>query len=229
MAYYIDPSAPRPISTNEQVRESYDKVADQYASKFLSELDSKPLDRVLLKDFISSNGSKGRIIDLGCGPGQTTRFLMEHHSACCVLGTDLSPAMIQQAKQHHADVIGPRMAFEVADMLSLQYPAAAFQGANAFYSIVNFDYPQITQAFKEIARVLAPGGQFLCSFHVGTEVRHFDAFFDQPVDLNFFFLLPDRITEMLQVAGFKIITSLVRQPYEGEHPSQRAYILAERL
>ncbi len=53
----------------------YDKTAKNYADKFINELSHKHLDRILLKLFASKNLDKGKLIDLGCGPGQTTKYL----------------------------------------------------------------------------------------------------------------------------------------------------------
>ena len=55
----------------------YDKTANNYADKFIDELTKKHLDRILLKSFAAENFNKGKLIDLGCGPGQTTKYLSE--------------------------------------------------------------------------------------------------------------------------------------------------------
>src|SRR5688572_10045706 len=112
----------------------YNTTSRKYADKFLDELSYKHLDRILLQAFASENSSRGRSIDLGCGPGQTTRFLFEC-GVKDILGTDLSPNMVEVAKGSH-----PSISFEVADMLQLQYADGSVGSAIAFYSIVHFDY-----------------------------------------------------------------------------------------
>jgi hypothetical protein len=44
--------------------------------------------------------------------------------------------------------------------------------------------------FREIRRVLAPGGLALIAFHVGQEAVHVDDLFGAPVDLDFRFHSP---------------------------------------
>ncbi len=56
----------------------YDKTAESYAEKFINELDEKHFDQILLKTFGSQNINNGRLIDFGCGPGQTTKFLFDN-------------------------------------------------------------------------------------------------------------------------------------------------------
>jgi predicted TPR repeat methyltransferase len=57
----------------EKVTHCYDQVAENYATIFLSELEKKPLDQLLLKAFAQRFGNNAppdqKVIDLGCGPG----------------------------------------------------------------------------------------------------------------------------------------------------------------
>jgi trans-aconitate methyltransferase len=59
------------------VRGSYDSAAAAYAEHLASELANKPLDRHLLNRFAEDVRGRGRVADLGCGPGHVTRYLRE--------------------------------------------------------------------------------------------------------------------------------------------------------
>lgn len=201
----------------------YDKVASNYADKFFDELADKPLNKILLKAFAEKNKHKGRTLDLGCGPGQTTRFLYDN-GVTNIAGNDISPGMIKMANE-----LSPSINFEVADMLQLAYPDASFAAAIAFYAIVHFDYESIGRAFSEINRILKNHGEFLFSFHVGGEHIHLDTFLDHAVNIDFHFFDPRKIENLLLDNNFVLIDSLVRQPYRNtEHPSERAYIWAQK-
>ncbi|HEV7782422.1 MAG TPA: class I SAM-dependent methyltransferase [Chitinophagaceae bacterium] len=204
--------------SQQNIIDCYNKTATNYAEKFGHELEHKHLDLILLKAFAAENGDKGKLIDLGCGPGQTKKFM-----AGCgikdILGADLSPEMIKVAKDLH-----PQLDFETADMLKLRYPDNHFGSAIAFYSIVHFDDAQLETAFKEIRRVLKKGGQFLFSYHIGDKPVHLDEFLDQPVDIDFNFFQPKKIGVLLAAAGFEILDATEREPYPEEYPSRRAYI-----
>lgn len=45
-----------------------------------------------------------RIIDIGCGPGNSTAVLKKRYSAAYVLGADFSPNMIEKAKAEYNDI-----------------------------------------------------------------------------------------------------------------------------
>jgi ubiquinone/menaquinone biosynthesis C-methylase UbiE len=206
------------------VIDSYDKTAKAYAEKFADELSHKHFDRMILKAFAAENKHKGKLIDLGCGPGQTTKFLWECGIEDCI-GTDISSGMITEAKSLY-----PQLSFEIADMLSLAYADSSFGSAIAFYSIVNFNYDQAEKAFKEVKRILKTNGGFLFSFHVGDEVVHLDNFLEQQVNIDFYFFETKKITALLQQTGFEVIDVMERQPYKDvEYVSTRAYIWARNI
>jgi ubiquinone/menaquinone biosynthesis C-methylase UbiE len=175
-----------------------------------------------LKSFADENAGKGRFLDLGCGPGQTTKFLSEA-GVGDIIGTDLSEEMVKIARE-----INPLLSYETADMLSLHYPDHSFGAAIAFYSIVHFDYDQVRTALKEINRILTSSGQFLFSFHIGDHIVHLDNFLDHQVNIDFHFFELEKITAMFEETHFRVIDILVREPYKAfEYDSKRAYIWLE--
>jgi len=207
----------------QQVIDCYNKTADKYADALFDELSNKPFDRLILTAFAKENINKGKALDMGCGPGQTTRFLYEQ-GLTNIIGTDISTSMVDKAR-----ALNPGIEFDVADMLNLKYPANSFGSAIAFYAIVHFTETELKKAFTEIHRVLDNDAQFLFSFHIGTEVIHRDDFFDVPVNIDFYFFETKKILSLVQEVGFKIIDAIERYPYpDVEHPSKRAYIWVKK-
>jgi SAM-dependent methyltransferase len=205
------------------IRESYDSAARAYAEHLASELDHKPLDRHLLNRFSEGTAGGGLVADLGCGPGHVTRYLHDH--GVRVVGIDLSPAMVQVAKN-----LNPSLEFRIGDMKQLDIPDASLAGIVAFYSIVHFDSSELDIVLQQIRRVLQPGGLFLVSFHVGDQVVHADDLFGATVSLDFRFLIPTEVVGALESVGLAVIEHVQREPYEGaEHPSHRCYLLARAV
>lgn len=210
------------MPSQQKVFHCYNKTAAQYADKFYHELDHKHMDRILLKAFAAENKGKGKMIDIGCGPGQTTVFL-SNSGVSDLLGTDLSPAMIAEAKK-----LNPQLSFEVADMLKLPYADNSFGSVVAFYAIVHFDELKLLAALKEMNRVLIVKGQLLFSFHTGDKEVHLDEFLGEKVSIDFRFFETREVMALVDKARFSVIDIIERQPYAEEHPTVRAYVWVER-
>jgi SAM-dependent methyltransferase len=205
-----------------KLQRSYDAVAGEYAEHLYDELGGKPLDRELLARFAGETRGRGKVCDLGCGPGQIARFLADHGADA--FGLDLSVEMLREAAR-----LSPDVAFVQGDMLSLPFAEGALAGVAAFYSIVHVSGERLAAALAEMRRVLAPGGLALVAFHVGDEVIHRDEMWEREVDLDFVFHQPDVVEQLLGQSGLTCEETVVRDPYEGvEHPSRRAYIRARR-
>ncbi len=223
----------------DRVREAYDAVAERYAEELHAELAGKPLDRALLQclvdlvaddDATGSDGVTRRIIaDVGCGPGHVATHLRELGAE--VVGVDLSPVMIQQARTRW-----PEIPFLVGSMLGLAVPDGTWRGAVCAYSVIHFDTAQRNAAFAELARVVAVGGWLLVAFHISAAgvdpggLVHVEEWWAQPVDLDFRYLDPDVVTAELGAAGWRVHTRVVREHYPAlEFQSRRAYLLAQRV
>ena len=205
------------------IRENYDRLADEYAVHLFDELLYKPLDRDLLDRFASEVRVPGEVCDLGCGPGQVARYL--HEAGTKVFGLDLSPQMVDNARQ-----LTPDVRFVEGNMLALEIADQSIAGIASFYAIVNIPEPSLPQIFKEMARVLRPDGLLLLAFHIGDQVVEVTDLWGRQVTMDFFFFLPSTIGKYLKEAGFRIEDVIEREPYgpEVEHQSRRAYIFARK-
>ena len=209
--------------TQSSVRKSYDRVAAEYARNLFHELENKPLDRALLNRFAAETTGRGRVCDIGCGPGQIARYL--HDAGANVFGLDLSPQMLEQARQ-----LNPDISFIEGNIFALNLASNSLTGIAAFYAIVNLPPESLPAAFSEMLRVLRPGGLLLLAFHTGQEIIHVDEMWEQPVSMDFFYFEPAAIRHMLETAGFTIEEIIEREPYAPavEHQSHRAYIFARK-
>ena len=107
----------------------------------------------------------GRILDLGCGAGRTT-FGLHAAGYRTLIGVDLSPAMIRQARLNAARR-GLTIPFRVGDACRLPFASRSFDGClfsfNGWMTIPRRSLR--IQALREIRRVLVPGGRFVFTTH----------------------------------------------------------------
>jgi ubiquinone/menaquinone biosynthesis C-methylase UbiE len=209
----------------QSVRDSYDRVAAEYAEHYSNELLHKPFDRELLTRFAVEIKDSGKVCDMGCGPGHIARYLRDA-GLNAVSGLDLSPRMVEQAHR-----LNPDIAFRVGDMLALPLEDRSLAGIVGFYAIVNIPANMLPAVFHEMWRVLQPRGRLLLSFHIGDEIVHRDEFLGEAISMDFFFFQPAVITKQIEAAGFTVEDVIERGPYapEVEHQSRRAYIFARKL
>ena len=205
------------------IRESYDQLADEYARRIFNELYYKPLDRRLLDRFAVAVSAHGEVCDMGCGPGQVARYLRD--AGATVFGLDLSPKMLEQARQ-----LSPDIQFREGNMLALGLQNGTLAGIAAFYAIVNIPKESLPLIFREMARVLQPRGLLLLAFHVGEKVLHEEELWGRSISMDFFLFGPSEIRQCLEAAGFVIEEIIEREPYapDVEYQSRRAYIFARK-
>jgi SAM-dependent methyltransferase len=208
--------------TTRSIRESYDRLAEEYTRRIADELQHKPLDRELLDRFAKQTKGRGDVCDMGCGPGHVARYLRD--AGASVFGLDLSPGMLEQARK-----LNPDIPFREGNLLALDIPDGALAGITAFYAIVNIPKQSLPVVFRQMHRVLRPGGLLLLAFHIGNEVLHEDELWGQKISMDFLLFQPSEIGLDLEEAGFNIEEIVEREPYpDVEYRSRRAYIFARK-
>ena len=120
-------------------------------------------------DFVSSGsggpaGSGVRALEIGCGTGITTQYLLHSRPDLKILAVDNAPAMLAQARQHLAQPLAEgRLEIREHDALSaLQgWASNTFDLVASGYTLHNFLSGYRSRVLAEILRVLKPGGVFV--------------------------------------------------------------------
>ena len=99
-----------------------------------------------------------RALDLGTGTGHGARLLAQRFPEAEVIGVDLAPAMVEEARRLLPADLRRRVRFEVADASSLPFEDGAFDLV-ALLNMIPF--------FDELARVTADEGVVVLAFSSG--------------------------------------------------------------
>ena len=97
-----------------------------------------------------------RLLDCGCGPGSITVGFVPYVTPGEVVGIDLRPHAIEQARALVREHNIAGVTFEVGDVTALPYPDRSFDAVFASALLQHLADP--VQALKEMRRVLKPGG-----------------------------------------------------------------------
>ena len=111
--------------------------------------------------------SGDKVLDIGCGTGQTTRDAARAASSGWALGIDLSAQMIGLARRLAAEHGIANASFEQADAQIHPFPAGSFDVAISRTGTMFFGDP--AAAFANIARALRPGGRLTMLVWQGPE------------------------------------------------------------
>ncbi|MDN3024833.1 class I SAM-dependent methyltransferase [Streptomyces sp. S.PB5] len=201
-----------------RTRVFYDAIAEDYAERFRDPFAKSPVDRAMFGVFAELVGPGGAVADLGCGPGRATAKLRA--LGLDVFGVDLSEGMLAIARRENPDLL-----FVQGSMLQLDVADGALAGAVSWYSSIHTPVDELPSLFGEFRRVLAPGGHLLIGFQVGDEPKRHDRPFGHDVILDFQRRRPEFIGDLLEDAGFELLSRTVRAPNDGE-PVPQACLIA---
>ena len=101
-----------------------------------------------------------QVLDLGTGTGLAAFVAAARFPEAEVVGADIAPEMLAQARSGTPSKLSARIRFEVADAAALPYDDGEFDLVTLANMIPFFD---------ELARVIAPGGALVFSFSAGDE------------------------------------------------------------
>jgi SAM-dependent methyltransferase len=191
---------------------SYDAIAEPYAAQYFDELDAKPFDREVLDRFAASVQGRGRVCDLGCGPGQVARY------GVAAFGIDASASMIATARR-----LNPKLVFHQGDFFALPLADGALAGVAAFYCLIHCARAELGRAVAEIhprahaQRMSVDGGEVGRNELYGKHVALVATLFAE-----------DEVRAALTAASFRVDAVVTRDPYAFEYASRRIYASATR-
>ena len=100
-----------------------------------------------------------RAVDVACGTGKLTTALAEAVGPFGgAVGIDISPRMIELARATQPSLV--QLGFEVGNALALPFEPGSFDAATIGFGMRNL--ADFEAGFRELARVVRPGGRVVC-------------------------------------------------------------------
>ena len=133
--------------------------ASAAAQKYLDAVDDTLVEQVLA--LATPKGSlTGRLLDVGCGPGNIALKLAERCPQLSIVGLDCSRNMVQAARREAARMgVEHRTSFQQANAVQLPFASGAFDIVLSNSVLHHLVEP--SRAFGEMLRVAKPAGTVL--------------------------------------------------------------------
>lgn len=142
------------------------------------------------------------ILEMGCGPGNITKYLLNKRPGFRIEGIDISPNMIELAKTNN-----PTADFKIMDCREIHKLKNKFNGI-----ICGFCFPYLSKfdsskLIKDCTTLLTDKGVLYLSFVEGEYLKSGFQLTSSGDRTYFYFYTLDNVAKELKDSGFKIIKS----------------------
>lgn len=138
---------------------TWNEVAALYQDKFM-DLDLYNDSYDMFCNLLTT--ANARILDIGCGPGNISRYLLLKQPGLHIHGTDIAPNMIALAKTNN-----PAATFEVLDSREIDRLETKFNGIISGFCIPYLSKKDCDKFIKDCYNLLETGGILYLSFVEG--------------------------------------------------------------
>lgn len=124
-------------------------------------------------------GSRDRVLDIGCGTGQSTREAARAAVNASAVGVDASARMLERARQLSDDQGLPNITYQQADAQVHPFPPAHFDLCISRFGTMFFADP--VAAFTNIGRALRPAARLVLLVWQGRDRNEWASAIRQPL------------------------------------------------
>ncbi len=185
--------------------ETYDKHADSYQSKFMNFESYK----TKLEGFCDILLPGAKVLDVGCGPGNAAKLLVEANKGFEILGIDLSTEMINRAR---ANVVSPKVNFLVGDIRDMNFKGKVYDAVIASFCLPHLSNEEAEKLVEDIGVVLSKGAFLYLSCMEGSK-SGFETTSFSPSDSIFFNYYSEEFIRKILVKNNLVILQLQRDLY----------------
>ena len=134
-----------------EVVDYYDSIANTYDESRFDNSYGRFIDaeeRRVMDLLTEGQRTDGLRLDMACGTGRLTNYATH--------GLDASAEMMNIAKQRH-----PSVTYTLASANETGFPDEMFDMVYSFHLMMHLEKATINEIFKEVHRILKPGGRFI--------------------------------------------------------------------
>lgn len=135
--------------------DAFDKSAKIYQEKFMDvSLYAEPFK--FFFDHVKTNDA--HVLDIACGPGNITKYLLDKRPDYKILGIDLSSEMLSLARANN-----PKAQFQLMDCRELNIIKEKFNGITCGFCLPYLTQKEVVKLLSNVSKLLKPNGVFYLS------------------------------------------------------------------
>lgn len=185
------------MDTYKETFETWDKVALLYQDKFM---DLDFYDETY--DFVCSTITKpnAKLLEIGCGPGNITKYLLNKRPDFDILGIDVAHNMIELAKQNN-----PTASFTVMDGRDIGQISLKYDGIICGFCMPYLSPSDIEKLFFDCSRLMNKDAVLYLSFVAGDSANSGFQVGSSGDRVYFHFHTMLEIKNLLTLNGFELL------------------------
>jgi cyclopropane fatty-acyl-phospholipid synthase-like methyltransferase len=196
--------------------QTWNKLANLYEERFM--------DLTIYNesyDFVCNALSKDQttVLEVGCGPGMISRYLLSKRPDLHFLGTDVSPNMIATARKNV-----PGAQFEVLDSRKIRSLNQNFDAIVSGFCIPYLSSEDVKQFISDAGKIINQNGVFYLSFIAGKEEQSGYQTGSSGDRVYFYYHPEERILEQLKNSGFELVKRFVI-PFERANGDKEEHLV----
>lgn len=138
------------MDKSKQAAALFDAFAKPYEDKYMDQ--SKYHDS--LNEFCAwIRPMSARVLELACGPGNVTKYLLEQRPDLRILATDLAPKMLELAKKNN-----PHVSFQLLDLREIDQLTGPFDAILCAFGFPYLNKEETISLISNMAKHLGPYG-----------------------------------------------------------------------
>ena len=181
--------------------DTWNKIARLYQDRFM-ELDLYNDTYDVLLNFIGNNAS---VLEIGCGPGNISKYILSKRSTLRIKGIDISENMITLARKNN-----PLAESEVMDVRNLDNLTEKFDAVICGFCIPYLSQPDCSKMIGDCKTLLKESGVLYLSFVAGDYEKSGFITGNSGDRMFFYFHAQDRIVNELKANSFDINKFLLK-------------------
>lgn len=204
-------------------KEIFNNYALQYQDKFM-DFDLYHDTFNFFCNAIEINNAK--ILEIGCGPGNISKYLIKKRPDFKILGIDIAPKMIELAKNNL-----PLAEFKVMDCKNILELNSKFNAIMCGFTLPYLNKEEAIKLIQDISKLINNNGVlYLSTMEDDYEKsKYISSSIDKNSGLFTYYHQEDYLSKELEKNGFKIIKTQHKDYPEPKDDSKDLIIIAKKL